>query len=186
MEQRVVFWKDSRFAAFVMAMLIIAGSFMGAGRSLGGLKKAVDAAFYAGVNGSGFSIQRDLDERVISATNLITVARRYLPESDGALQSFVKARDDLAMAKGIREKHDANVKLSSAAADIVSRVEKEPLSAQDAAYLRSIPVDMQSRNDTISRDGYNDFAARYNETLSRFPANFFSAILSIEKAELFR
>jgi LemA protein len=186
LEKRVVFWRDSRFAAIVMALLIVSGSLLGAGKSLRGLKNAADAAFYSGVGSSGFSIQRDLDERVISATNLITVARRYLPESDGALQSFVKARDDLAGANGIREKFDANVKLSAAAADLVSRAEREPLDDRDAAYLRSIPVDMQSRNDTISRDGYNDFAAQYNDTLSRFPANFFAAVLGIGKAELFR
>ena len=186
METRVVLWKDSRFAALVMAVLIVFGSFFGAGRSLSKLKTQTDMAFYSGVDGDGFCLQRDLDERVISATNMITVARRYLQEDDAALSGMVNARDVLANAKGVREKYDANVMLSSKSAELVSQLEKQDVTAQDAVYIRSIPVDMQSRNDAMSRDGYNELAAKYNETLQGFPAKYFAATLKIEKAELFR
>jgi len=186
MENRIPFYKSSRFAALAAAFLIVLGSLVGAGRSLGRLKSGVEQAFYLGVDGGGYSIQSGLDERIIGATNLITVARRYLDEDNAVLVSLIRARDALASAGTIPDKYDANARLSAAVADMGAELSKRTLSESDAKYAKSIPADMQSRNDTLSRDGYNQEAARLNEALGRFPARLFALALGIEEAEYFR
>ncbi len=177
-------WKSSRFAALIMVLVMLAGTYIGAARSLGRERARVENMFYSGQG--GFCIQNDLDERIISATNYLTLARRYLPEDNAALRGVAQAASELSNAQGIRDKYDANASLSSAAAYLEAELEKQALTERDKSYARSIPADMESRNDTMSRDPYNQIAGEYNEVLSRFPANLLSTVTGVEKAELFR
>lgn len=178
--------RNRGFAALVMALMIVVGMFIGTSRSLNRLYDEVDSAFYEGED--GFSISLDLEARIAYAGNYLVVAQRYLDSSNPAVQGLKTAILELQDAKTIKEKYAANNALTMAADSLTSSLTMPniQLSDKDAQYVRSIPADMASRNDTIARDPYNDIAKEYNDKRSSFPANIFADMMGVPKAEYFR
>ncbi len=170
----------------LMVGLIVLGTFFGAWRSLGKLENRVSQAFYEGVEGDGFCIQADLDERVILANNLATIAARYLPANDASLAALRADASALSQESDIARKYAKNAALSQSAALVGDALAVLTLSESDARYVKSIRADLQSRNDTMANDGYNALADDYNNTLRAFPANLLSALLPVKPAPYFR
>jgi len=179
-------WQKRSFASAVLIACIVAGLLIGTARPLGRMADEVEALFYYGENGDGYCIRKDLEERAISATNMVTVASRYLDSGNTALTTLRDAINALSAAKTIGDKYDANEALTAAAAGLVAELGKLELSEKDAKYISGLRTELQSRNDTISRNGYNAAALDYNSLLERFPTRVLAGVLSIDKMEYFR
>ena len=178
--------KRRSVAALIMVLMILGGTLYGGHRSLMKLRDEAEAVFYNGVDGDGLGIQNDLNERVDLAYNMVTVAKRYLPEDNEAVQKVLTARDALAAAEDPEGKNAANRQLTEACIELYEALAGKSLTEKDEEYRQQIYQDLSSRNDTISHDGYNQVAENFNKTLQRFPANILGSLTGVEKLELFR
>lgn len=166
-------------------ILVFLSMIVGAARTLGPLRREAQQAFYTGVEKDGFGIANDLEKRLELSYNLVTVARRYLDDSEPEVKAVLDARSKLADADSVKEKYLANLELTDATQALSDTMQTCPLSDTDEGYRRSIAADLNSRNDIISRDGYNGMAAAYNEKLSAFPASLFGRLAGLSSLELF-
>ena len=144
----------------------------------------VTALFYEGTGG-GYGIQYDLEQRMGTAANLLTVAQRYLEAGDSDLQALSSARERLSQAATIGDKYDANVQLSDAAATMISRLKGEALTETDSQYVTQFETDLAAAQDRIARSSYNQQAQAYNNSLQSFPVNWLRTIAGVEELELF-
>lgn len=164
-----------------MILCIVAGTAFGSYRSLTSAKSQVEQLFYEGVDQDGLGIQHDLEERINLAHNLITIANKYQLNSS----NLYAARQSLQEASAISQKYDANQALTDAAHELYRSMKDLTMATKDAEYRERIYADLQSRNSTISHDGYNAKAAALNQTFRQFPANILRGVFGISEAELF-
>lgn len=179
------FFKSYTGAMTVMVVVIVLSILGGSHRSLTAERNKVEALFYSGTDGSGYSIQTDLDERCAIAANLLTVAGRYLGKDDTAdVSAFIR---QLERADSPPEKYEWNQALGEAAETLLTKLEGCALSEKDAQYVRGFRTDLNARADTIARDGYNGLADQFNtQVLGSFPANILSKLTFVRQAEAFR
>ena len=177
--------KNSRIACIVMALLIAAGTLVGSHSSLMGMRNKAAGVFVLGARGDGIGIQGDLRERESIAYNMVTVARKYLPEENALIQNVLNARKSLDSASAVKDKSRANKELETAVRDLYDALGAMELSAQDERYPQRLYTDFRSRGDTISHDPYNQRAAEFNEALSRFPASLLGGLTGVRPLELF-
>ena len=180
--------ENKGLAIIIMAALIIGGFWLGGYKSLSGLYQNVEDVFFTGEDGDGICIANDLAERETAAGNLITIARKYMGESDVILQvSNAAAR--LAASAGsdndIEGCLTANQALDTAMESLYRGLGELNLSEKDEAYRQRLYADFNSRGDTISHDPYNQYAQAYNQTLDGFPASLLAAITPVHKAVIF-
>lgn len=193
----------NRKLAGVVAVLLIVGSILfSGGRSLGKLREETSEMFYMGVNSDSLSIYNDLQARLESSYNILTVGRKYLGQYAGAVLALSEARDALSAAQDPAAMYSANAALSEAVESLLSSLEggsmtgvfsalqsslqEHGLSENDARSVMKQYNDFSSRNDTISHDGYNQHAAEFNQKLGRFPASLIGAVTGVKELPLFR
>ena len=175
--------KNRKTAALILALVVVLSALLGGWRSLSALSSDVEKAFTEGEE--GFSIQRDLNERMTQAVNLTAVAKRYLSPDDARITAVTDVRNALDAAKTPGEKYRANQQLSEAFSVLYYALEDMDLTEKDKEYRGEFYGEMLSRNDTISRDPYNEKAGAFNETLRQFPANLIGKLFSVSPAELY-
>ena len=178
--------RNRYFAAAVMAVLILAAVLLGSHRSLSGLRSRAAETFYAEVAGDNLSIGNDLQDRVEYAYSLATVAARYLEGTDAQLTALREAAAALEQAPSPSAKAAANSRLTTAAAAVYDALGHYSLSETDARYRQSLYADLNARNDTIGRDGYNAVAQAFNDQLQAFPASLLAPLTGVAPLELFR
>ena len=186
MAVKAIYDKNCKIAMIVLAASIVLSGPIGFKRTMNGFYKDLQNEFLNGEYNDGLSIQNDLDYRVELAHNLTTVAKRYLDSDDNAVVAVLKTAQALSDANGPAEQFDANQELTAASTDLYEALGKIELSEKDEKYRRSIYADMNSRNDTIGNDPYNQLATEYNQKLEGFPAGLLSGLTGVKKAELFR
>lgn len=180
-----VFSKRKLIAILTMVAMILVAIWGGSYHSLSSMAKEVSAVFYNGENGDGLCIQHDLDARADVAINMVSLAKKYLPESDTAVQNVIQARAELLNASGISEKYRANDKLTQTTTDLYYKLQETELSETDQKYPARFFDQLSSYNDTISRDPYNRRAEEFNQMLETFPANILSTITFVDSVELY-
>lgn len=183
---KVVYDKKCRAAIIVLAAAIILSIPLGFRRTMNGFYVELQNEYLSGEMKDGLSIQNDLNDRIELAYNFATVAKRYLDPDDPAVTALLEARLALSEASSPSEQYDANLELTAASTDLYEALGKLELSEKDENYRRSIYSDMNSRNDTISHDPYNQMAAGYNQKLERFPASLLARLTETPRAELFQ
>lgn len=180
-----VFSKRKLIAILLMIAMILVAILGGSYHSLSSMAKDVSAVFYSGENKDGLCIQHDLDARADVAINMVSLAKKYLPEQDAAIQAVTQARSELLNARGISEKYRANDELTQATTDLYYKLRETELAESDQKYPARFYDQLSSYNDTISRDPYNRRAEEFNQVLNTFPANILSAITFVDSAELY-
>ena len=183
---KTIYKKDCKVAIDVMALAILLAIPLGFLRTMYRFYNDLEQEFYQGAYQDGLSIQSDLEERMLLAQNLVTVARRYLDAEDPSIDQTLQARLDLENAQTPSEKYQANNRLTDATAILYETLGNAPLSEKDQDYRRSLYADLLSRNDTISHDPYNRLALEYNQKLDGFPAALLAQLLGVPKAEFFQ
>lgn len=178
--------KKPKIAVAAMILMILCSAIFGNYRSLLQLSHKVEAVFYQGEQGDGLGIQNDLEKRIDLAYNMVTIARKYLPESDQALNGVLIARETLLQAKSPAEKYKANQRLTEATTDLSAKLAELKLSATDERYRASLYQDLSSRNSIMSHDNYNNVAEDFNQVLRSFPSNVINLVFRVEPAELYQ
>lgn len=180
------FLQNRMIAAVIMVLLIVVGMVAGTTRTLRDMRSDAQQVFYSGETGDGLGIQRDLDERVDLSYNLLTIAKKYMSETDWEIKAVEDARKGLEESYTPSEKYAANKKLTEAVTELYNVLGEKELSESDERYRQRLHTDMNSRNDTIANDPYNKIATEFNEKLEAFPAKYFAQLTSVDKIDLYR
>lgn len=172
----------------LVATLVIALSVLfGAHRSLTAAKADVEAAFYQGTDGSGYSIQTDLNDCMAITQNLWVVAERYLEKGDPAIEELDSAVQSLDRADSPGQKYEDSRSLLKGAETVMARLDGLRLSEKDASYIQGFRADLNAKKDTMSRNGYNALVDDFNKkVLGMFPANLLKKVVFVSPAEAFR
>lgn len=178
--------RNRRTAALIMVLTIVFSVFYGSYRSLRKESQQISRVFYQGVSGNGVGIASDLTARSDAAYNLATVAKRYLAETDTAVQAVLTARNALIEAGSIEEKYEANRVLTEATIELDMALRGTELEEKDENYRSMLMTELSSRNSTIQLDGYNQAAAEYNQMLQTFPASLFVKLYGFPEFPSFR
>lgn len=171
----------------LMIVLIVGGFLLGGYKGLAGQYQKAEHVFFLGEDGDGICVANDMAERASSLTNMQTVAKKYLPKGDSALESASSSLNDYTQAEGdIRALFAANSDMGAAMAALYQALDEKTLSANDEKYRQRLYADFNSRNDTISHDPYYKYAADYNEILMHFPANIIAGLTPAKTAAITR
>lgn len=176
---------NRRLAAVGMALMILLSLFVGTARSLYPMRNAAQQVFFEGVDRDGLGIQNDLNKRIELSYNLVTVAKKYSESDTDAVKAVLSAREKLSSADSIKEKYKANIALTEATETLIEEMKSYSLSEKDEKYRKEIRDDLNSRNETISSDGYNAAASSFNSELSSFPASVIGRLVGLRSLELF-
>lgn len=170
-----------------MLAIIVVSSFAGGYMTLDSMYDEVAVIFENGADGDGICVKNDLMERANCATNMCTVARRYLDSSyDEDIEELSDAASELKAADSIELMQTANDTLTDAMNTVYNALEAdESVSAHDPALYIKLYSEFESRGDTIRHDDYNTAAARYNSETSGLFARFIKAVTPVRDAVLF-
>jgi hypothetical protein len=179
---------ENKIVCIVLMVVLIAGGFLlGGYKGLAGQYQKAENVFFLGEDGDGICVANDMAERATSLTNMQTVAKKYLPKGDRALESAASSLNDFTQAEGdIRALLAANSGMDAAMAALYQALDEKILSANDEKYRQRLYADFNSRNDTISHDPYYKYAADYNEILMHFPANIIAGLTPAKTAAITR
>ena len=168
-------------AAILCALVIAVSSVVGAGTSLGTIRRQTEATFSC----AGMGIQGDLNDISAQAFNITVIAGRYLQQDYAGIADVHAKRDALNSAVTPREKNRAAEELLVAVNMLRRTLESLELSTQDRHLLDACMVEINSRVMLISASGYNQAALRFNQTLERFPANILGRAAGVRPLELY-
>lgn len=168
-----------------MALAIVCAIFIGGGRSVSALRKRVTDVFTLGENKDGLGIAGELQTIATLAANMLTMAEKYLPDGDAALENLRAARQTLAESDTPKESYRACADLEQAMQALYHRLGQEALSDRDQQYREGFILQMNSSLNIIRHDAYNDAAQAYNDEISRFPASVFAGLFGIGRLEYY-
>lgn len=173
-------------AAFVLMLLMLVfavsfGAYQGWNREKAQLEEAEGAALNA-----------MLRARAESAYNLMTVAKRHVPESDGDFQAVRDCRQTLSDEKGaytLAQKAAANESLTAAANALLTKLEDLDSVRQDSRdlmYVQSLlPQMLKESNRTAVGTAYNEAAAHFNQTMTGSLSGALARRLGVDVLPLF-
>lgn len=176
--------KNRRFAAGVLAAVIVIGVPLGSARSLKSAAGRVEEQFYTGVNGRG-AIADYIDDALKASLGLLSVGANYDAASDAA-QTLRDAREDaLALMETSRpeitELKSANDELKTAFDGLKGALLNMQLSEQDAANLNSYVSQFEGAEGAVSHSGYNEAADEFAASvMGAFPAKLIGGIFGID------
>lgn len=165
--------RSIRPAILITAIVIAASAFLGCNRSLNALRRETAHQLSFPADGGEYSIATDGKAMADVARNMMTLARKYLPDSEeeyAALEACCQQMDHVNFeAADVRT---AAVGIRTACRDLAARLEVAPgLTERDRAYLAGFDVDLDGCLHRMTNDPYNAAAEEFNRTLGVFPAN---------------
>lgn len=173
-------------AAFVLMLLMVMfavsfGAYQGWNREKAQLEEA-----------EGASLNAMLRARAESAYNLLTVAKRHLPENHESLQAVGECWQALADEKGVytlAQKAAANESLTAAANALLSGLESLDSVRQDSRdlmYVQSLlPQMLKESNQTAAGAAYNEAAAQFNQAMTGSLSGSLARRLGVDVLPLF-
>ena len=179
------FLKSRGGAALVTALVVLCCAVFGMGRSLNAVRDHVWNILIEGPNGDGHSVLQDMEVRRNTASNLYTVAARYLDESSEEMR-YLKAVPSLSAAAS-RDVFGVDRAVTAATDAVFQELEHVGLSEKDAKYVSGFRAELDSRAGAIARDPYFDQAIRFNtETLAAFPASLARTLKMVEPLPVYQ
>lgn len=124
-----------------------------------------------------------IGSRVETGNNLLTVARRHLPQGDAQLEAVAKDVGDLSATGQWQQKMSANARLEADAKALLKALEALPSvqeDSRDMGYVTGLlPQALEQSAQWADAGKYNEAAAAYNQRLngsfSGWLARFFGA-----------
>lgn len=149
-------------AAIVLAILIIAGSYIGWRNRLIQLNENTKASWA--------QVETQLQRRLDLIPNLVQTVKGYASHEERVLTEVTKARASVAGATNVEDKINANNQLTSALSRLLVVVEQYPnLKAnQNFIALQDELAGTENRI-AVARQRYNEAAQTYNATRQKFP-----------------
>ncbi len=178
--------KNKIFALFLMIIMILSSIIFGSYRSLTEFSKQTQEVFYKGENNDGISIQNSLDQRLNAAYDLISLGRKHFGVNDDVVKEVSTARDNLIQASSPSEKYIANNLLTEATDKLCSKLDIKKITDSDSKTLSNIEIKLDSANDSINQNKYNQCVENFYYQLNSMPASFFNKIFEIEQVEFYR
>lgn len=174
---------DRRFAAVVLAAVLLVFTPIGARRSLKGAVDRVEARFFTGVDGRG-AIADYLEDAQRAALGLIAVGSGY--DAAGELRADREALLDALEGRDISEIARANALVVSSFAALREKLLTLPLSESDAEDLEYYSGQFEGAEGAVSHSGYSEAAAEFTAgTYARFPAKIIGGLLGVDPPETF-
>ncbi len=174
-----------RVAAIVgMIVLIVVSLPVGSCISLARERGNASVLYYG--SDDEWGLLEDLAWCNTSASNLITLAGKYLPADDAQLTAVQQARTDMNKAERPGEKAAAFNRLTTQVNALGNALEDAGLTDEDEEYRVQIVADYNSNADFVNRSDYNTEATRFNEILRTTPVRGLAALVGIEPLELFQ
>lgn len=172
----------NKAVAVAAACLLAAGSVFG----IGGAKLAAYADSTAAAFSDGmYSIAADLDARLNSAANLVTVAKKVSGVSAETIDRVSSAVEAVKSAEGPAAKAAADAVLADAANALYD--EASALADPNQYDLLSGELaEFNARGNTVQNNDYNSRAQAFNDTLSGQPARLIGALWGVKEAEYYR
>ena len=179
--------KNDKVAWLVAAVVVMLSLCFGAVRSVRAEASKVEQMFTEGVDGSGYGIAGDLEERADYAQRLTKIAGKYngAGQEIEAVQEAVVA---LSAAATPSEKYRADKALESAVVALDLAMQDLGLSEQDEAYRSETMAGFESPGYKIDKEAvrYNEAVQTYRETvLGGFVANLVGALVSLPEVEAY-
>ena len=168
----------------VLALAVLLSISLSGGKAMRDMRSEAERLFY-GTNGGG-SINHDLDTRAEESYKLASIASKYISEDDPALVKVKDLSTKLSEAKSVNDRYAANKDLGSAVEDLYSKVEMANLSEGDKDNTFRAYKDVQGKADSIGRDPYNEEARKFNESISKFPANVIAGFTGVSELPPFK
>ncbi len=179
---------DRRFAAAVMALVILIFTPIGARMSLRRAVDGVEELFFTGVQGRG-AVADFLEDAKDAALGLITVGAKY----DAAAGETGELRADRgllldALKDGdIGEIANANALMAESFNALRDKLGTLGLSGEDAEALRSYGESFDGAQGAVAHSNYNEAAAEFiADTYRRFPANIIGSALGVDPPAQFK
>ena len=179
--------KNRRFAAIVLAAVVILGVPLGSARSLRHAAKQVEAQFFTGVEGRG-AIADYLEDASAAALGLVTVGARYdaAQEETGELRFDRSCLLDAMEGKRVAGYAAANALVVKSFGALKDKLWSLELSEQDAADVEYYANQFEGAQGAVNHAGYNEAVEEFTQkTYDRFPASLFAGLLGVEPPEKF-
>ena len=169
-------------AIVIMVVLVIGSVLYGAYKGWTEEKSHVDAT-YAG-------LESMLQTRVETAYNILTVARRHLPETDEGVQRVSMALGQLDNAyTDLGRKAQANDALAqdaSALLKALSQLDSVKTDSRDEMYVNNYLPHMLAESEAKTEGAaYNQAAAEFNSRINRTFSGFLAKLMGVTPAEVF-
>lgn len=180
--------KSYTVGAIVMAGMILLSVPVGAKNSFADLRREAENDYY--YDDAGYAIYDGIDKREEAASNLVTVAKKYVDDNlwldpyIDELEYRIKYNQNTLSQCGVKEV-EANYQMGLAAERLYEELEKIELSEKDAKYPKEFIAQMRSEQDKLERSSYNDGAKEFNAKLNRFPISILKNIVDIEPMGVF-
>lgn len=120
------------------------------------------------------------------ASNLVTLAGKYLPEDNEQIAAVRGAVDALGKAQSPGEKADEFSVLTVKVNALGNVLGELALREEDEKHRDEILADYNANADFITRNDYNTEAARFNEMLRTTPARPLADLIGVGPVELFQ
>lgn len=177
---------DRRFAAGILALVVLVFTPLGAGMSLKRAVRKVEEQFFTGVDGRG-AVADFLEDANNAALGLITVGAKY----DAAAEETGELRVDRSFLLDAMEGRDvsayagANALMGKSFAALKEKLLSLELSEQDAADVDYYVSQFEGAQGAVSHAGYNEAAAEFiADTYERFPASLIASALGVEPPQI--
>lgn len=179
--------KNYKVAWLIMAVVVVLSLCFGAVRSVRVEASKVERMFTEGVDGSGYGIAGDLEERADYAQRLMKIAGKYsgAEEEIEAVQEAVVA---LGSAGTPSEKYRADKALESAVIVLDLAMGDQGLSEQDEAYRSETMSGFESPGYKIDKEAvrYNEAVQAYeDQVLGGFVASLIGNMISLPEVEAY-
>ena len=179
---------DRRFAAAVLAVVVLVFTPLGAGMSLRRAVRNVEEQFFTGVDGRG-AIADYLSDSANAALGLVTVGAGYdaAAEETGALRAARSALLDVMDGRDVSAYAEVNFRLVQSFRALRDVLLAVPLTEEDARSLELYVSAFEGAQGAVNRAGYNEAVEDFTEnTLGRFPAGLISGLLGVDPPKKFQ
>lgn len=178
---------DRRFAAGVLALVVLVFTPLGARMSLNRAVRDVEEQFFTGIDGRG-SISDFLSDSVDAALGLISVGANYEAAGDetGELRVDRGLLQDALEGGDISEIANANALVVKSFNALKDTLLSLPLSDDDAMSVDYYVSSFEGAQGAISHSTYNEAVAEFiADTYGRFPARVIGSALGIDPPQSF-
>lgn len=172
--------KIYRRAVFFMCATIAISFFYGGCRSVSAQRDKAEREYYSDGENSASS---EAGKIVANASNLLTVAKRYMTEEECSELSLSTER--FAQSGNINVESKRLEAVLASAETVYKRLAEYELTAEDENYRTELYYNILSYRSVLSRNEYNSSALEFNSIMKSPPASLFAGILKLRELPIF-